>query len=232
MAVDNDDPDSIDYIQKEIIPYLDQNQVSHLTLSYNRQGYANLHNYYNDLAGYAKANWLMVWNDDAVMMSDSWDAGIRKYDGQFRVLAFDTHNHHPYSIFPVIPRDWYALIGRISNHQMVDSVVSQIAYMLDIMVRTDIKVNHERYDFTGEVPDETHLERELFENNIGDPKDLNHPESVRWRYQMTDRIAWYLKSHGHDISWWVGVLTNTQDPWERLKENDPNQQVYTGTVTI
>lgn len=125
IAADNNDAATIDAIKTEIVSYLEENNVSHASISYNRQGYANLHNYYNDLAGYAQAKWLMVWNDDAFMETQSWDERIREHDGRFCCLAFDTHNHHPYSIFPVVPRDWYALVGRLSNHQMIDSVISQ-----------------------------------------------------------------------------------------------------------
>jgi hypothetical protein len=225
MATDVDDTDSDVYIKTNIIPDLEQRGITYVYTSYPRQGYANLHKYYNDLAGYAQTNWLVVWNDDAVMMSKGWDTAIRRYDGEFRVLAFDTHNQHPYSIFPVIPRDWYALLGCISNHQMVDAVVSQMSYMLDIMTRTDIKVEHERIDLVGLEPDATHLERELFENNPSDPRDLNHRDALMWRHVMSDRLAWYLKSRGQDISWWLGVLGGTQDPWQRLKENDVRGQV-------
>lgn len=232
IGIDKDDEKTIGGLPDELIPYLNQNRVSYAAVGYDRKGYARLHEYYNDLAAYCQAKWIMVWNDDAVMKTPGWDSKIKARNGKFCVLAFDTHNHHPYSIFPVVPRDWYALVGCLSNHQMVDSVISQMAYHLDVMEYTDIQVDHERFDFTGENPDETYRERELYENNINDPRDLNHPDSVRWRYQMIDRIAWYLKSHGQDVSWWINTLKGKQDPFEKMRLNDPNGQVYQGTVNI
>jgi hypothetical protein len=40
------------------------------------KGYDSLHEYYNELASKATGDWLMLWNDDAVMETEGWDEKI------------------------------------------------------------------------------------------------------------------------------------------------------------
>jgi hypothetical protein len=181
------------------------------------------------MAAWTNSDWIMIWNDDAVMKEQHWDEKIRQHDGQFKCLAFDTHNHHPYSIFPVIPIDWYRLLGTLSPHQMIDAVVSQVSYMLDIMERTSIKVDHERFDLVDGEKDDTYSQRVMLEGNPADPRDLNHVNHRNLRYLMSDRLAWYLQKQGHDMTWWKAVKTGQQDPWVKMRANDPNYQTTSGT---
>ena len=221
---DNDDAKTHDYFKDTMIPWINEHGISCAMISFDRLGYVRLNEYYNRLAQWAKGSWLIVWNDDAVMKEAGWDTKLRQWDGEFKILAFDTHNHHPYSIFPVIPIDWYRLMGTLSNHQMIDAVVSQIAYMLDIMERTDIKVDHERADLEKDVTkaDDTFKERILLEGNPQDPRDLNSAQQRSSRYLWADRISWWLASQGQGSDFWSRVKKGEQDPWEKLKANDPN----------
>jgi hypothetical protein len=68
--------------------------------------------------------------------------------------AFNTHNRHPYSIFPIVPKEWYNLIGHLSLHQLNDAWLSQIAWMLDIVKQIPVEVLHDRADLTGNNKDE------------------------------------------------------------------------------
>lgn len=224
IAVDKDDEKTIEQLKSFIPDFEKEFGCACGMFGFDRMGYVRLNEYYNKLAQWAAGDWLIVWNDDAVMKEPEWDDKIRKYDGQFKILAFDTHNKHPYSIFPVIPVDWYRLMGILSDHQMIDAVVSQIAYMLDIMERTDIKVDHERADLQKDSSkaDDTFKERVLLEGNPADPRDLNSVQHRSMRYLWADRIAWWMDSRGLDISWWTNVKKSQQDPWEKLRANDPN----------
>lgn len=42
------------------------------------RGYFDLHNYLNDLAGQARGDWLLVLNDDCVILTEHWDEWLRK----------------------------------------------------------------------------------------------------------------------------------------------------------
>jgi hypothetical protein len=70
----------------------------------------------------------------------------------------------------------------------------------------------------------------LFEGKPNDSRDLNHADSVQWRYMAAERLAWYLNLRGINTDFWTGVKLGTQDPWLRMKENDINNQTVS-TVT-
>lgn len=224
VAIDTDDEETKTAIGETIIPLIRQYNAGERIIALPRQGYAKLEVYYNRLAQWSRADWLFMWGDDSVIKTQGWDTKIREYDGDFRVLRVRTHNQHPYSIFPIVPRDWFKLLGVLANHQMGDAVISQMAYMLDIMQNVDIDVDHNRFDLLGEEPDEVYQQRQLFEGNPQDPRDLNHYENALWRWSMCERLAWYLNNKGHDMAWWTKVKEGTQDPWTKLKENDVNGQ--------
>jgi len=227
IAIDDDDSATRDYLLDDINPWLDSLGITYLEMEFGRVGYGRLHEYYNALAANSPSDWLIFWNDDAVMVSPHWDSTIRQYDGQFLCLAFDTHNAHPYSIWPIIPTEWVRYLGTASNHHMYDAVISQIAYLLDIMQRTDIKADHLRFDFTGEEPDETYLERTIFEGNPQDHRDVNHVDNIQWRSVMAEKLALLLRKKNISTEWWESVKQGKQDAWEKLQANDVNGQMTT-----
>ena len=99
FGFDDDDQIGSDCFKNEIQSYLDSYDVDYTAFMFARMGYARLHEYVNSLARKASAKWLVFWNDDAIMQTRGWDTEIKKYNGDFKLLAFHTHNDHPYSIF-------------------------------------------------------------------------------------------------------------------------------------
>lgn len=230
VAIDNDDEETKAAIGDAIVPLIKSYGAGEHIIAFPRQGYAKLEVYYNQLAQWSRSDWLFMWGDDSVIKTQGWDTKIREHDGEFTVLRVNTHKQHPYSIFPIVPRDWYKLLGVLSNHQMGDAVISQMAYLIDIMQNVEIDVDHNRFDLLGEKPDEVYQQRQLFEGNPQDPRDLNHHANVMWRWNMCERLAWYLQQKGHDMTWWENIKNGTQDPWEKLKANDPNGQTCQNIV--
>ena len=106
---DNDDRDSIDYAKQEIFDKLSQKNIWTTMLEFEPMGYSRLNEYVNAQAGQSNAHWIMFWNDDAIMKTENWDTEISQHTGKFRILRVKTHNEHPYSIFPIVPREWYYL---------------------------------------------------------------------------------------------------------------------------
>ena len=225
IAFDNDDTKTIKYFQGAIRPWMDDNNVNYTVLSMDRMGYQNLNLYYNKLAEYTDSDWFMGWGDDSIMETLGWDTKIAEHDGKFKLLKVHTHNEHPYSIFPIIPRAWYELRKIFSTHQMPDAELSQMAYMLDIMEIIDVSVTHDRADLTGKKPDATHQNRVSFEGNPNDPRDFHHKDNLQRRLNDCETISKYLDTQGINTSFWKGVMAGTQDPWEKLKANDINQQM-------
>jgi glycosyltransferase involved in cell wall biosynthesis len=227
LAFDNDDTDSIEYFSTNIQPVIEQHKMPFTALIYEPVGYERLNEYVNSLAKHATGDWIMFWNDDAIIHTKAWDLKITEHTGKFRTLRIPTHNCHPYAVFPIVPRKWFELFGYLSAHQLSDAWISQISYMVDIVVNLDVDVTHDRFDLTGNNNDETFNNRPMLEGNPGHPKDFNF---ISWRnHRLGDcrKIAEYLKSQGEDISWFTNILNGTQDPWEKMvsPEYDPNQQI-------
>jgi hypothetical protein len=194
-------------------------------LGLNPMGYLGLNRYYNTLAEGADADWLWVWCDDAICETDSWDQRIRECTGEFKLLKVHTHNEHPYSIFPIYPASWYETLGYLSQHQLIDAECSQIAYYLDVMKIIEVNVTHDRADLTGNNADANAQKKKYLEGNPNDPRDLYH-ETFKYRRLIdTDRLATYMKSQGLDTAWWEGVKTGKNNVAEKMKANDPNNQI-------
>lgn len=227
LAFDNDDKESLEWCQQNVFPELESRGVDATVVEFTPLGYLKLHEYLNALAGLANGNWLMFWNDDAVMQTTDWDLRIREYDGRFLCLRMPTHNQHPYAIFPIVPRDWFYLLGHLSNHQLTDATISQISYIVNIVQNIDVDVLHDRFDITGNNHDTTFKNRPMLEGNHTDPRDFNHSTFRNKRLADANKIAWYLKRIGQHSEWFERVMQGQQSPWEYMigKEQDPNGQV-------
>jgi hypothetical protein len=226
LGFDNDDKIGFDYFIQEIQPNLDSNNIEYTILGFDPMGYDNLNQYYNSMATEATADWLFVWNDDAIMETQHWDQVIAQYTDQFKVLKVHTHNEHPYSIFPIVPSNWVDLLGQLSIHQMIDAEISQLAYMLDILEIVDIDVVHDRTDLTGNQENSPTTIRTRFEHNPNHPLDFHNPRFIQQRLSNCDTLAAYMKSIGQDITFWENVKATRQDPWEKLKKNDINSHMF------
>jgi hypothetical protein len=226
FAFDRDDAAGREYFDQELKPYLDNIKASYTAMLFDPLGYIRLHVYNNKLAQYTDSDWLVIWNDDAIMQTRGWDTEILKYNGDFKLLAFHTHNDHPYSIFPIVPRKWYELLGYISPHPTQDGWLSQQAYMLDIWQRIPVDVLHDRHDLTGNNNDTTFQTRAMLEGKPNDPMDFHSIQQIDLRHRDCGKLANYLRNVlGKDISFFEKIFTHQQDPWEKLIQNDVNRQM-------
>jgi hypothetical protein len=226
LAFDNDDEVGTKHFEQVVQPWLDDNMINYTAMTFEPLGYIRLNEYVNELARNSDARWLVFWNDDAVMETQDWDNEIMKWDRQFKLLAFRTHNLHPYSIFPIVPRKWLDLLGYLSPHQISDAWLSQQAYMLDIMERIPVEVLHDRHDLTGNNKDETFLNRPMLEGNPMDPDDFHSIDQTGIRHADCAKIANYLqKECDIDMKFFTNIFSGAQDPWEKLKLNDVNKQM-------
>ena len=79
-----------------------------------RAGYAGLHLYYQQLAALATGDWLLIWNDDATMMTAGWDVLIETVPAG--VLVADVPStQSPLCCFPAIRREAVTALGRFSS---------------------------------------------------------------------------------------------------------------------
>jgi hypothetical protein len=224
FGFDDDDTVGLDHFEGVIQPFLDDHAVAYQAQAFESMGYAGLNRYYNHLAKSASADWLFVWNDDAVMNTQGWDQVVAGYTGQFKLLKVHTHNEHPYSIFPIVPQAWYNLFGHLSRHQMIDAELSQIAFMLNLMQVIDVDVTHNQIELTKDITDP--LKPKIrFEGNPANSYDFHNTAVQQQRHRDCDIIADYMKTLDLDTTWWSCVKSGQQDPWEKLKQLDVNKQM-------
>jgi hypothetical protein len=132
---------------------------------------------------------------------------------------------HPYSIFPIVPRKWYDLLGYISPHPTQDGWVSQQAYMLDIYQRIEVDVLHDRFDLTGNNGDDIFANRPMLEGKPEDPRDFHSRQMIDLRHRDAARLATYMRTQGISTEFFENIFKGTQDPWEKLAQNDINRQM-------
>lgn len=226
FAFDDDDQKSSAFCLENIVPRLQESGVEYSVMEFQRLGYLRLNEYINEMAKSATGRWLFFWTDDTIMNTKGWDSIVAQHD-KFRLLRIPSHNQHPYAIVPIVPRKWFEMFGYMSAHQLTDTWVSQISYILDIVEHLPIDVTHDRYDLTGNNFDDTWNNRPMLEGNIHDPRDFNHVTWRSRRWADCERIADYLESLGDDMTWFRNVQKNLQDPWAKMtsKELDPNNQI-------
>jgi hypothetical protein len=224
FGFDDDDYVGLNHFKTVIQPYLDKHGVSYEAQAFKSMGYAGLNRYYNHLAKSTSADWLFVWNDDAVMETQGWDSVIGQYTGQFKLLKVHTHNDHPYSIFPIMPRAWYNLVNHLSRHQMIDAELSQLAFLLDIMQVIEVDVTHNQVELTKDATDPL-KPKVRFEGDPTSPHDFHNPQTSAQRYQDCDVIAEYMRTIGLDATWWESVKSGKNYPWEKLIALDVNKQM-------
>lgn len=226
FAFDRDDEIGKTFFKTELQPLLDTNNWAYVAMVFEPLGYIRLNQYNNKMAEKTTAPWLVIWNDDAIMETQGWDTEILKYRDDFKLLAFHTHNDHPYSIFPILPRKWFELLGYISPHPTQDGWLSQQAYLLDIWQRIPVHVLHDRHDLTGNNNDTTFQQRAMLEGRPDDPLDFHSVQQIELRHRDAAKLATYLRNVlGKDVSFFENVFAGKQDPWEKLAANDVNSQM-------
>jgi len=217
LGIDNDDDGIQEFIKENLAPVCNKLGVDCKAQIFPPLGYGKLHHYVNTLAAHATGEWLFFWNDDGIMTTQDWDNVIDQYNDQFKLLApRDNHNGHPYAIFPIVPRDWFVLMGHLSQNAQNDAWLSHIAYMLDIFERIDVEFVHDRADLTGNNDDETFQKREYKEGNPEDPEDFGHPDQQKARVQSAYKVAWFLEKIGQPSEWWKKVVAGEVQPFEKM----------------
>lgn len=183
VAVDEDDPEFDQYC----VPKMAGVKICPST----HHGYQNLHEYYNDLAKVAHGDWLMLWNDDAVMETKDWVDIIAKYDHTIPQVL-NVWNELD-NLFPLISRAWYEAVGHFALNTHADSWVQQVA---DIDGRSvyvpGINIKH----YGEELNDPTHLAvREVVRQSSEAYRRMGEQ-----RLEDARKISNWVKEQGDDKS--------------------------------
>ena len=136
-----------------------------------RHGYAQLHLYYNALADEAKGDWLLLWNDDATMLTQGWDEVIA---GQEPGVLWPGANQGQF-YFPAWPAAWSRAWGHTSLSPNVDVWVSEVGGRLGRALPVPIEIYHDRKDITGGHDDQTYAEGRAVMGAVSNHPDYDSP---------------------------------------------------------
>ena len=121
-----------------------------------RYGYPQLHRYVNALAGQADGDWLMLWNDDARILTPGWDQAIAA--APQAVLWPHSNDIPTCNTFPIWPRTWADRLGHVSLSPHCDSWIQFLGQTLGLHERVAVDILHDRADLTGGHDDQTRAE--------------------------------------------------------------------------
>lgn len=147
VAADPDDPDTADAAREA---------GARVQVARERHGYHRLHLYVNALAELATGAWLLLWNDDARMLTPGWDSRVAEAAPG---VLWPAHNGSPFlNVFPVAHRNVIERLGHFSLSPHCDSWAQDVAEAAGIHRRIPVEVLHDRCDLTGGHDDQTYRE--------------------------------------------------------------------------
>lgn len=179
IAYDNDDEESRTFFSEVWHPFLAQAGATTKVFETERFGYLGLYKYVNFLAEQATGDWIMFWNDDALMLTENWDDEVRKEDGYFGLLRMPCVTmNHPFALFPIVPRSWVEFFGCVSPVNHSDWWIYNVTVPAGCMKNIAVQVYHDRADVTGGNNDSTFNEQSyaLDGKDPTNPADYAHPE--------------------------------------------------------
>jgi len=146
VAADDDDPGTVDVA----LSYAATVIVSP------RRGYHRLHGYYNSMAAQAAGDWLLLWNDDAQMITDGWVGLLTAVPDGMLVADLRSQLSPGLCCFPAVRREAVRAVGGFSPHTPhCDTYWQDMGRALGRIQAVPIDVHHDRYDLTGNNADRT-----------------------------------------------------------------------------
>lgn len=117
VRIDDDDVETIDNIENIL------SKVSHKIIIGKRgNGYKDIYLYQNSLAAISSGQFLVIWNDDILILNGDWDICFeRRFKDKYIVAMPFEINHNKYVYWhPFFHRKFYELMGRVSNYSQTD----------------------------------------------------------------------------------------------------------------
>ncbi len=171
VAADPDDPATVEAAERS---------RARAWVAPTRYGYHRLHEYVNELARQAAGEWLLLWNDDARMLTASWDEHVAQAEPG---VLWPDHNGSAFlNVFPIVHRRVVDILGHFSLSPHNDSWVQDVAEAVGAHHRIPVEVLHDRYDLTGGHNDQTWREAQAGYRTA----DYHSPEMAALRQKDID----------------------------------------------
>lgn len=135
IKVDNDDPQLSLY---KTLPYK-------VVTSDRGAGYIDMHRYFNELCKASTGDWILLFNDDARMVTKDWDLRLTNKAKEvpsiciLQIVTSDALN-----LFPIVSRAFYEALGHFSMSPHGDTYLEVIAQAIGRQFSVDIHVIHLR----------------------------------------------------------------------------------------
>ncbi len=146
IRLDDDDTESQKVV--ELINGVYGSQVAiRAIIGLRGNGYGDLHKFVNELCAVSKGDFLLLFNDDAVMDTECWDIKFARFRNEFCVLRLwspiprDVSYH---TAFPAVHRKVYQVIGHLSGHHFYDTWIRHISWGAGIERRCGVSVTHKQ----------------------------------------------------------------------------------------
>lgn len=166
-----------------------------------RHGYYGLHEYLNAAFEICSGKWFWLWNDGLQMVGENWDLVIQGYGNKFLILnpANVNPNWKKYckdaTISPVVPRQWFEVLGRFSAYNQYDTYVNSVAYPLNLVVNeARLLNNHEQ------VSDEVSAGISYEKNRLPIEESVNDQELLREYLGRKTLILYWLQRIPYRLS--------------------------------
>ena len=105
----------------------------------------------SSIIGWVEGAYLVVWNDDARVVSHNWDKSMidRAKRGQHYLRMIDS-SHRPYYWFPIISKEYYKVIGHMSLNAHLDNWLMDLSNPFSLIVDyPEFRIEHDNAFFTG-----------------------------------------------------------------------------------
>lgn len=153
LRVDSDDHATLNMLTKEA-PF-----EANVLVGPRGRGYLDLHHFIHEMAREAKGEWLVNFNDDAVMKTKHWDElisgmlfegddikemgdkGIMWFDGIWLLVPCLTTDFVANEFF-VVNRRVFEVLGHLSNNTGVDIWLDNVFLAIGRRARVDIDIQH------------------------------------------------------------------------------------------
>ena len=195
VAYDDDDAESHAYFNsdqwKTLVESRGGTQVVFETKDIG--GYDTLHDYYNYLADNTSSEWLLIWNDDAIMETQGWDTEVwnnRDWHGMLNMECnskFD-HDRPDQALFPAIPRTWHTMFGTLAD-DVIDVWIGDICREVDAIKIISSEIFHDHAAVTGNNNDEIFKLNWTKEKRRANKRRYRSQEAVDTRHNWASQWA-------------------------------------------
>ena len=106
-----------------------------------RAGYGQIHRYHQELAARSRGDWIMVWDDDAVMLTSRWDEFIEAMPPD--VLVADVQSpYSPLCCYPAVRRRAVIALGRFcTDNPHIDTFWQDVGVSAGVIRRAEVHVD-------------------------------------------------------------------------------------------